>query len=37
MEVGLESPATGRCAAVLVEAGDLVDTNDDLIILVTDE
>ncbi|CAM1509036.1 Fc.00g027750.m01.CDS01 [Cosmosporella sp. VM-42] len=33
MEVEIRSPASGTCTAVFVEAGDVVDVNDDLVII----
>ena len=33
MEVEIRSPVGGTCSAVLVEMGDLVDVNDDLVII----
>lgn len=33
MEVEIRSPVDGSCAGVQVQAGDLIDANDDLIII----
>lgn len=37
MEVEIRSPVSGNCAAVQVKAGDLVDANDDLVIIETEQ
>lgn len=33
MEVEIPSPTSGRCTAVLVEAGDLVEVNDGMVVI----
>jgi urea carboxylase/allophanate hydrolase len=36
MEVEIRSPVVGRCMAVMVRVGDLIDVDDDLIIVGTE-